>query len=474
MPEPDLPDYMVTPELVEFVRAELELAMSFTDTNGKKWNNASISRAISKSYDIAGGVDDETIRRFRNPNSRQKPSRTTVLALVGFLIATEFVSQSDFEHYSKPAYSRAAASIGALFAEGGKEDNGPIATELHGEYRNYRRYGEDRLIETVIVVASPDGGKSLTVSEIRSVHYSKDLDWVMSESDDLSFEHYHHIPELLEESDSIREIQLKGRGVAIATVQSLLFLIGGENLLAHSVSNFIEVAFNDNDRVTGLKGQRCADWIRSLDGKLDPIAYTDRVRIHWNKAFSHFVLYPQGKPGLDAPVFATSDEGMRGWKSRGEGLGFMAGPKQDVDDAEKQIVQNQAIETEIEHILATCKDATQRYFAAIDLLRADHAVKAVKEGADVNARHPTRDIPAIHCAASLGMRDTVYAILESGKCDLTVRDKHNRLASSCADNFAEDFELRDDLIAAQSEQFRERGIDPRRPNVPGYGSYTLS
>ena len=152
----------------------------------------------------------------------------------------------------------------------------------------------------------------------------------------------------------------------------------------------------------------------------------------------------------------------------------MAGPKQDVDDAEKEIVQNQSVETEIEHILTTCKDATQRYFTAIDLLRTDYAVKAVQEGADVNARHPTCDIPAIHCAASLGMRDAVHAILATGKCDLTVRDRHNRLASTCADNFADDFELRDELIAAQNEQFRDRGIDPRRPNVPGYGSYTLS
>ena len=44
----------------------------------------------------------------------------------------------------------------------------------------------------------------------------------------------------------------------------------------------------------------------------------------------------------------------------------------------------------------------------------------------------------------------------------------------CADNCAEDFEMRDMLLKAEIAQFREQGIDPRRPTAANYGSYILS
>lgn len=474
MPEPELPDYNVTPALKAFIRAELALVLSFDDPEGEQWNYLSLAKTISDSDDFPGRIGDDTIARFLKPEARQRTSKQTLMILAGFLLISEHITEEDLEHYSKPGYSRAAASLGDLFIGNSSRQDRSLVRALQGEYRLYRRNGHNGLLETTLVVASPDQGRSLTVSETRTAYWTDDLDYVMEETEYLGVTHYATIPELIERSTQDHEARFAGYGVGVATSQILLFLIGGEDAPSHSVLNVTEIAHDGQGRITGLKGRRAADWVRSVDGEIDEARPTDRARLFWSEYFGRFELYPQGIVGLEAPKFVTGDEDAQKESESGGGLGFISGPATDMEEHERQLLKADAIEDSIEAALLECRDATERLFVAIDLLRSDHAIKAIEEGADVNARHPAHDLPAIHTAASYGMRKVVRAILETGKCDLTVRDNLNRLASTCADNSAGDFVLRDELVEAQTKQFREKGIDPRRSTVPDYGAYTLS
>ena len=71
----------------------------------------------------------------------------------------------------------------------------------------------------------------------------------------------------------------------------------------------------------------------------------------------------------------------------------------------------------------------------------------------------------------LGHRAIADAMLASGRCDLTVRDQFGRLASQVADLVLRDDELAERLSQEQARQFREKKLDPRRPDNPDYGNW---
>jgi hypothetical protein len=98
------------------------------------------------------------------------------------------------------------------------------------------------------------------------------------------------------------------------------------------------------------------------------------------------------------------------------------------------------------------------------------ASEFIAAGADVNVLSGGR-LPLIHQAIGLGHRRIVDAILASGRCDLTARDFEGRLASDVAARVTRDMDLAERLAEEQARQFRDRNLDPRRPDNPDYGNW---
>lgn len=468
------PDYDATPSLREFLRAELSCVTSFDGPHSDIWNASSISRSIRESADLGYSIGEDAITRFLDPDNPIKTQKRNLMAIAAFLLVNEFVTTDDLEHYSKRDYSRPASVLAQLFSAGRARTDRTLAKELVGEYRFYQSYGRERLVETVIVIASPDDGRSLTVKETRAVYVLDDLEALVADTDNLSFNNYWVVRETLDDNLASKQEGFKAHGAGIATDQHLAFLLGGEEQISYGILTVDDVSVDARNRINGLKGSRLPHWIRSVDGEID----TTRPRSHMNRVladlFSRFIFYPQRIDATGAPKFASAGDIAKDWKPRDSGLNLMGSPGMDMDELEQWKLEADRVEIEIELALDRCANETERLAVAIELMRVDYAIKAVQNGADVKAEHPTYGLPMIHTAAAHGMRELVRAILEIGKYDLTVRDRFGRLASTCADNCAEDGTLRDELIVAQTAQFREKGIDPRRPNVPGYGSYTLS
>jgi hypothetical protein len=115
-------------------------------------------------------------------------------------------------------------------------------------------------------------------------------------------------------------------------------------------------------------------------------------------------------------------------------------------------------------------DVSIKLALAVNRGDTEQAERFIAQGGDVNFRRQGR-LPLIHEAAGLGHRAIVYALLASGKCDLTVRDSLWRLASDVAGLVAKDYELADRLAEEQAQQFRAKNIDPRRPDHPDYGNW---
>ena len=470
----DPPDYDVTPALKAFLRAELEMVMSFEAPDGSKWNNLSVARAINESADIAGRISDDTITRFRTPGHKQQIRKPALMAIAEFLVRSEFITRADVDHYSKPDYSRAAASLSQIFHAAGDAAGPELRPSLTGEYRHYQRYRHNRLLETRLVIASPDDGASLTVSSQRSVTRLDELDWLLDETDGLHPQHYARIPELIDISDTVSEAQFLSRGAGIATAHIVTFLLGDEEQIDHGVINISDVSFDADHRINGLKGTRTGIWAKSVGGKIDTDRQTGTGRPAFADLFDRLILYPQGRHLTAMPVFGVAPDGAAEPDAARDDLRFQDTSGKNMSAKERLFMQAENDDLAIDLVLADCPDATARLAAAMNLLCVDHAIAAVRDGAAINGEHRGTGLPFIHTAAALGMRPLADVMIDSGTCDLTVRDRFNRLASTCADHCAEDFALRDKLIAAQIAQFRDKGIDPRRPTVPGFGSYRLA
>lgn len=116
----------------------------------------------------------------------------------------------------------------------------------------------------------------------------------------------------------------------------------------------------------------------------------------------------------------------------------------------------------VDQFYAGISDPTRRLTIAAYEGDTAHAIAAIRAGADVNAIHEGTGLPVIHLAAGGGHTALVEHILKIARCDLTVRDRHGRLASDCAAYSARDFEMAELLAEEEGYQFRKAGKDPRR------------
>lgn len=94
-------------------------------------------------------------------------------------------------------------------------------------------------------------------------------------------------------------------------------------------------------------------------------------------------------------------------------------------------------------------------------------VKAILEaGFPVNFQEPATGQTALHIAAASQAREVVRILLETGQCDLLLRDNRGRLASEMAGVFGEDTAMAEDLRRRERAQGKEQGVKVTRRPAP--------
>lgn len=470
----------ITPELREFLRAELAQVITFDAPDGDKWTPYSISLQIENDDENPGGASDDALRRFLNEASSQRTQRRTLIGVAAFLISFEFVSTQDIRYHSQRGYSRAASALAQAFGTRNEDADIELSRSLLGEYRSYKMIGEAKLSFVNLVIASPDQGQSITVSVSRTLYRIQELEWFKDETNDLDPAAFHEIADLLQEPEGVVDSHSTARGVAIFTDWLLCIVAGDAESSFHSLFKLDEV-HTSAGRVRGLRAVRQSGWISMEDGVyMPPEAHVSPTRTLDPSEVLEF--YPQGIVVEALAKFDEDFDDVPEGKERGRPLTLL-----EVAKFEKMLKDAERIERREKNArdiaratrrqndaFSRCTNQTQRLAVAISFGAVEEGLAAIRKGADVNAIHPSaKGLPMLHMAASWGMRELVRAMIAKKNCDLTVRDRCGRLASTCADNNAQDFALRDELIKAQNAQFRDQGIDPRNPKLPNYGKYLL-
>lgn len=84
---------------------------------------------------------------------------------------------------------------------------------------------------------------------------------------------------------------------------------------------------------------------------------------------------------------------------------------------------------------------------------------ALREGADVNTRHPSTGATALHYAAAVRARAVINRLAKCENIDYLICDNNGRLPSALAYEVAADLVIGRYLVKKQGEQARARGID---------------
>ena len=473
----ELEKVKITTQLRIFLRAELQMAFHFTDENGNDWNPSSVEAQIRKNDNIPGFASDDTLRRFVYQGYEHKTQRQALLAVMGFLLEFEFITLEDIEGYARAGHERAALSLSQMFASGDGQAQYPNGASLEGSYRSYD-FSEDGLLRQVTLsIVQADQGKALTtVLRVVQYHFATEKrSEFLKKTGNLSPQRMPLLTEALDEYESEIESRNVAHGACVAAPGLLFALAGGDTNPLYELLVLDQVHATEGS-VTGIRANAAKMPLSVADGEAQ---YSERPKGR-PLTGDRLEFYPQDNPVDWMPVIEDEDRSPVKGGDRGDPIKFMSEEppsdhlRQTLDRTAEILAEADSRGMETTAALQECADATERLLLAIDLHRPDAALAAVQEGAVLNMIHPSYDLPVVHTVAAFGMRKVVMAILERGGVDLTVRDRFGRLASACADNCAEDFALRDMLVKAEITQFREKGIDPRRPTAPNYGSYILT
>jgi len=449
----------ITPQLRAFLRSELAQVVHFYGVDGETWNPHKIAAEIRVNPDIPGSASDDTLVRFLSGLMPHQTRKSALEAIAGFLLSFEYISEHDLKTFEHPSYDRAASALADIFKVRSEATQN---NKLLGTHRSFRTIGRKRLVETALTLGSLDNGASVSASLSITIYFLDEPEYVLAETEYLHPAQYQWMRDYLLESET--EAHMTAPGVAVLTDMTAFAVVGGDKEAIQGILNIGERHWRDDD----FAGMRVSLSPRVLDAQNGALVSRDLPQtelILLRQGLSRHALYPQGFDADFLPEFDPDFGPASNGELKGRGLSFQGTADGKMSDKDKFYLQAETEELETEAALARCADETERLALAIDLMRVDHALAAVEAGADINAIHEARKIPMVHAAASLGMRKLVNAMLDRD-VNLTVRDRFSRLPSACADYCAGDFELRDQLAAAQASQFREKGIDPRRPTPP--------
>lgn len=451
----------VTPQLRSFLRAEFAQILHYEALDGEIWTPHKIENAVRSDKDISGSLDAGTIERFLDERSETLTRRRSLETIAKFLLAFGFIYERDLKHYGHPVYERAASALTELYRQSAQ----PLRTDAAtGVYRCYVRQGRNHIAELIITLASPDAGQSLVADLAITLFRSDEPEYMVEESDNFSPSKFPLLRDLLDECAP--EIEATGTGPAILHKAASFATFGGDHTAIHTLVNAQRLHWQGNVLI-GMQVRLTPDHDEIRDGlpeepDLGTIAVLDNAAL-----FQPLTFYPQGIEVQQVAEFDPLRQHPSNVGQKGSGLAFQGAARSapQMSDKDQDTLRIEQYELDVENRLAECANETERLEVAMNLWRADHAKTAVENGADGNAMHHRRDIPLVHYAALFGMRGVLTAMIENG-VDLTVRDKFGRLPSACAEMGSRNAELRDMLAAAQGEQFREKGIDPKPPHEP--------
>jgi|GEM_PF-2272749 len=398
-----------------------------------------LATKMADDLDTAAVPSQETLRRLLRFDVEQDAESATLTPVARFLVLRGHLSAEDVAEV-------AAADPGhfmVLPLPGGPRANLDFARSMVGEYRAYRVDGPN-LFETRLTLAlekkpSTDKGVRLMVAHRERVHANVQTPALVARSRCLHPAYFVEIEDHLRVHAGRAHRAERVHFGSLFANSALAFAVARAwgNVRGRNADMAVQIRriVYDGEFPAILAGTRTSNWTLAEAADLpDAATGPDLAANLFEGAEDHlaFVRRVHPKPTRAYGTRRTSREDSDEDSEKGKGhFGFAAEADGDIPDAALDAIERaqEAIGNETRRRAAFFEDTaspTERLRAALDWFDDDQAIRAIENGADVNAQNPQAGEPLIFAAAEWNRAPVLRAMLDTGRLDLTVRDASGR------------------------------------------------
>jgi hypothetical protein len=398
-----------------------------------------LATKMADDLDTAAVPSQETLRRLLRFDVEQDAESATLTPVARFLVRHEQLTPEDVAEV-------AAADPGdfmVLPVPGGPRANLDFARSMVGEYRAYRVDGPN-LFETRLTLAlekkpSTDKGVRLMVAHRERVHAGVETPAIVARSRCLHPAYFGEIEDHLRVHAGRAHRAERVHFGALFANASLAFAVAKAwgNTKGRNADMAVQIRriVYDGEFPTILAGTRTSNWTLAEAAELPDSATGPDLATHlFEGAEDHLAfvrrVHPKPTRAYGTRRRSREDSGEDSEKGKGH-FGFAAEADGDIPDAALDAIERaqEAIGIETRRRAAFFEETappTERLCAALDWFDDDQAIRAIADGADVNAIHVETGEPLVFAAAEWNRAPVLRAMLATGRLDLSVRDAAGR------------------------------------------------
>jgi len=409
-------------ETVQFLASSLAKFMATNRHNNQKWTKFRVAEYITGWEKISGSISDTTIGRFLDPSYKQEPSVATVRMVKEFLILFNWVSEKQLELFKFPKEVQAAAMLADFFSTGDVKNQEELHGKLDGHYASYVARAP-YVLETRLFVTNHDKEKLLTCYETLTLFKIRDTNQFQTLSEGFHRGSFTHTPSLIKIAGGNEIARHVLSGAAVANSGMITFIMKPLTSGFASVISLDAVNMDEEDNICAISGARNRGWLILDEGEtLAP--YEDVSNSSPYNAMRYLSGKVQYYPQLLADIQSMrvadteqeSDDDIREFANSGE---FSPTAK----------LQEKKRMDKIDKIISECDSMNDKLRLSIEWGSLEHFVEALENGANANLILQDSNLPIVFYLAGTGRYEWVEALVETGKCDLTVTD-HDGLPPS--------------------------------------------
>lgn len=406
-----------TVEVTQFLATSLARFMATNQLNHQRWTKSRVADFITSKDEISGSISDNTIGRFLDPGHPQAASKSTIRKVKEFLLHFEYISSAQLELYQYPKEVRAASAISDFFTPEPLKRQLELYEKLDGHYANYVAR-PPYVLENRLFITNHKEEKILTCFETLTLYKIANTQLLHSMTSNFQRSDFNRATPLVKSAGGQEVARHVMSGAVIANDGLISFVTKALTSGFSSICNVDSINMDDDDNICTLNGVRNRGWT-ILDIGEKVALFQDVPSCSPYAALKHLSgeakYYPQFVESTQSRKIAVSEENLDDQNLR------KFAP--DKDAIENQLFQKQLGMDDGRKQIDLAETKDDKLKLSIEWGNLDCFTEALDEGADPNLILEDSGLPVVFFLSNAGRTEWIKALVNTGKCDLTVVDK---------------------------------------------------
>lgn len=252
-------DALTSPVGRIYLAITLRAFMAHTHRNGRRWGYQTVADAIARRFSDDASPSDATIKRFVDLDHKQQASPDTLRLVALFLMAEGAITARDLEALHLPRGIQLAAAIQSWFDPRGTARDARFRANLQGVYRQTISHAGYAILAQLVVLTDQHSAalrlaEGLVLYRLHGTPFAGGVG-ALTVKDSLSL-----FPGPLLDAGHTPTAALWSSGFAALTASMGFGALSASPQAFDSLITWGGIAFDDDDQITGLTGQRNTGW----------------------------------------------------------------------------------------------------------------------------------------------------------------------------------------------------------------------